>query len=259
METLDRDLYDFPVYYDCLFGSDWKAEFDFLLGAYERHVGGSPRRIFEPACGTGRLLYRLAKAGYQVCGNDLNEKAVDYCNRRFLKHGLEPAAEVGDMCDFRLPRKVDLAFNMINSFRHLPSEQAAEAHLNCVAQALRSRGLYLLGLHLTPSVGQADDEESWSSRRGHLAVNSRMWSMGVDRRKRQERVGMTMDVFTPTRTFRLAQEMNFRTYTWPQMRRLLERVGKFQIAATYDFCYDLDEPIEVGAATQDVVFVLQRL
>ena len=40
------------------------------------------RRLFEPGCGTGRLLVKLAQAGYEVAGNDLNPKAVDYCNAR---------------------------------------------------------------------------------------------------------------------------------------------------------------------------------
>ena len=40
------------------------------------------------------------------------------------------------MTDFRLPEKVDAAFNMINSFRHLQQEEQAEAHLRCVARSL---------------------------------------------------------------------------------------------------------------------------
>ena len=65
------------------------------------------RQGFEPACGTGRLLVKLAAAGYQVAGNDLSRKAVDYCNARLARHGFPAAATVGDMADFRLPRKVD--------------------------------------------------------------------------------------------------------------------------------------------------------
>ena len=80
---------------------------------------GRVRKVFEPACGTGRLLFRLGKAGYQVSGLDLNARAVDYCNRRLERHGLPASVWVGDMIDFRLRSRVDVAFNMINSFRHL--------------------------------------------------------------------------------------------------------------------------------------------
>ena len=36
METIQGHLYDFPKYYDLIFGSDWKAEYDFLLAAFAR-------------------------------------------------------------------------------------------------------------------------------------------------------------------------------------------------------------------------------
>jgi len=165
---------------------------------------------------------------------------------------------VGDMSDFRLRRKADAAFNTINSFRHLPTEQAAENHLRCMAAALAKGGIYVLGFHLTPAEEPACDEEAWSARRGNLAVCSRMWSIALDRRRRQELVGMTVDVYTPTRQFRLAQEMNFRTYTKSQFARLLARVDQFELAKTYDFAYDIDNPIRIGRHTEDVVYVLRK-
>jgi SAM-dependent methyltransferase len=251
-------LYDYPKYYDLVFGSDWKAEFDFLRASFERYLPGRVRHVLEPACGTGRLMVKLAGAGYNVHGFDLNARAVEYCNRRLARHGFAATAFVADMSDFRPPRKFDVAFNLINSFRHLQSEAAAEAHLRCVAAALRPGGLYLLGLHLTPLGQQRCREESWSARRGHLAVNSHMWSISVDPRRRQERLGMTFDVFTPSRYFQLAEEMFFRTYTAEQFARLLARVGKYQVLATYDFAYDINLPLQIGPETEDVVFVMRR-
>jgi len=258
METHTASLYDFPKYYDALFGSDWRAEFRFLEGCFERFSKRAVRRLFEPACGTGRLLYRFAKAGYEVAGNDLNAHAVTYCNRRLERHGFPPTVRVEDMADFRVRRKFDAAFNTINSFRHLPDESAAEAHLHCVADALRTGGLYVLGLHLTPTRGDADDEESWSARRGNLAVLSTLWSIEVDRRRRRERVGMTVDVYTPTRQFRLAEEMIFRTYTAAQMQALLNHVGRFELLETYDFTYDVNRPTPIDAYSQDVIYVLRK-
>lgn len=257
-EILRGHIYDFPTYYDLVYGSDWKAEFAFLEACFERYGRRPTRRLFEPACGTGRLLIRLAEAGYEVAGNDLNRRAVEFCNARFLRRGFPPAAAQGDMADFRLARKVDAAFNMINSFRHLPDERSAESHLRCVVRALAKGGLYLLGLHLTPTVGDPIDREEWSARRGNLAVVSSMWSGAIDRRRRVERVGMTFDVYTPTRHQRIVDEMDYRTYTAPQMRRLLRKVPELEVAATFDFAYEIDRPITVDPATEDVVFVLRK-
>jgi len=258
MEVIHANVYDYPKYYDLLFGSDWKAEFVFLRACFARHARRPVRRLFEPACGTGRLMVRFAAAGYEVSGNDLNAKAIEYCNARLARHGFPPSATLGDMANFRLRRKVDAALNTINSFRHLPSERAAEDHLRCVAAALCTGGLYVLGFHLTPTRGRPCQQESWSARRGNLAVASRMWSMGVDRRRRQERVGMTMDIYTPRRQFRLADEMIFRTYTAGQFRRLLGRIDRLELVETYDFNYDADHPIRIDATTEDVVYVLRK-
>lgn len=253
-----ESLYDYPVYYDVVFGSDWRAEFKFLEGVFRLHGRRPTRSLFEPACGTGRLLVPLAKAGYRVAGNDLNERAVDYCNARLKRRGQKPTAVVGDMADFRLAKPVDAAFNTINSFRHLSTEAQAESHLHCMAAALKPGGIYVLGLHLTPTRGEPINEESWSARRGHLAVNSRMWTVERDTRRRAERVIMQFDIYTPRRQFRLSEDLTFRIYTAAQIRRLLERSAVFDVAETYDFAYDLSTPIEVGPETEDVVFVLRK-
>ncbi|MEQ8847002.1 class I SAM-dependent methyltransferase [Botrimarina sp.] len=271
MEVQSGDLYDYPKYYDLVFGSDWKAELDFLEGGFAEHARlPHVRRLLEPACGTGRLLYRFAKMGYDAAGNDLNEKAVAFCNARLKRHGLRESAVVGDMSDFRLAdfrpveggrgvKPFDAAFNTINSFRHLPNEAAAEAHLACVGSAVRPGGVYVLGLHLTPARGAPEsDEESWSARRGELSVVSHMWSEGVDRRRRVETVGMSFDVYTPTRSFRLVNRSGFRTYTARQMADLIDKAGVWEVAAVYDFAYDLDAPIEIDGRTEDVVYVLRR-
>ncbi len=260
-EVIDAKLYDYPEYYDLLFGSDWKAEFDFLEACFAKHARRPVRRLFEPACGTGRLMVKFAAAGYEISGNDLSCKAIEYCNARLERRGLPPTAAVGDMARFRMPRKVDAAFSTINSFRHVPSEQAAEDHLRCVAAVLAIGGLYVLGFHLTPVTPagrQACDQESWSARRGRLAVLSRMWSISVDRRRRRERVGMTLDVHTPNRRFRLAEEMIFRTYTARQFRCLLNRIVQLELVETYDFNYDVDQPVRIDAKTEDVVYVLRK-
>jgi SAM-dependent methyltransferase len=258
MQHKPVNLYDYPRYYDLVFGSDWKAEFDFLREAFDQFATGQVRRIFEPACGTGRLLFRLGAVGYDVSGLDLNPRAVEYCNKRLLRHGLGTGVFVGDMSDFRLPRKVDAAFNMINSFRHLLSEESARKHLQCMAAALRKGGVYVLGLHLTPTEGVPLAEESWSARRGHLAINTHLETFDLDLKRRAERCTMRMDIYTPKNSFQIVDELVFRTYTRGQLKSLLASVPELEAAAAFDFSYNLDNSIEIEATTQDVVLMLRK-
>jgi SAM-dependent methyltransferase len=256
MDTINGSIYDFPQYYDLLFGADWKSEYHFLLRCFKRHATRTVNRLFEPACGTGRLLVKFSKAEYEISGNDLNPQAVAFCNARLERMELPARVVVGDMADFRLRRKVDAAFNTINSFRHLAGEEKAVAHLRCMAEAIARGGLYVLGLHLTPLHDQQCTEERWSARKGRVKVDSRMWTDRIDRRRRQEWVRMTFDITTPKKRFRLADEFPFRTYTPAQFRGLLAQVPQFEVAETYDFNYS--RPIEVHRQTEDVVWILRR-
>ncbi|MDP7274890.1 MAG: class I SAM-dependent methyltransferase [Planctomycetaceae bacterium] len=257
-EMLDGHLYDYPAYYDLVFGSDCAAELSFLEACFERFTDRVVSRVFEPACGTGRLLYRLARRGYSVSGNDLNPSAIEYCNARFQRAGLPPPAIVGDMADFRLKRKVDAAFNTINSFRHLDTEAAAGRHLCCVGDSLARGGIYLLGLHLTPTHGLRDMGETWTARRGHLGIVSDLQSLAIDLRRRVESFRMTFDIYTPTRHRRIAGIIKYRTYTLAQIRRLVASVPSLEWIESFDFSYDVSRPVVVDEQSEDVVLVLRK-
>jgi SAM-dependent methyltransferase len=258
METIRQSIYDHPKYYDLVFGSDCAAEVKFVIGCGVRFMRRAPQRLFEPACGTGRLLFALAKRGYEVSGLDLNPKAVAFCNARFRRHGRESPAFVADMSDFLLRRRQDIAFNTINSFRHLSSEAAARAHLRCMGKAIRVGGLYLLGVHLTPTEALPSETESWSARRGNLSILTHMWTKQRDPQRRVERFGIRFDVRNPTRSFRIVDELVLRSYTHQQMARLIRSSQCWEVLETYSFGYDLRDPIQVDGSTEDVVYVLRR-
>ena len=258
IETVNESIYDHPKYYDLVFGADCAAEVKFILGCGDLYSTRPVQRLFEPACGTGRLLFALARRGYDVGGLDLNPKAVEFCNQRFARHDMPESAFVADMADFRIQRRYDVAFNTINSFRHLASEAAARAHLVCMGNAVRIGGLYLLGIHLTPSEVPPSETESWSARRGHLSINTHMWTNARDTKKRVERFGIQFDVHRPSGSFRIADELVLRSYTPKQMNRLIDSAGCWETIATYDFGYELDDPIEVDGSSEDVVYVMRR-
>lgn len=258
LPVLDESIYDHPKYYDLVFGADCAAEIKFILGCGKSHMSGKVKRLFEPACGTGRLIQSFAKKGFEVSGLDLNPHAVDFCNARFRRHGLPESAFVADMSDFAVKRKSDIAFNTINSFRHLDSEKAARSHLVCMGNAVRKGGLYLLGVHLTPTDVAPSETESWSATRGHLSINTHMWTVGRDVKNRVERFGIYFDVHRPSESFRIVDELVLRSYTPKQMNTLIAASGCWDVIETYDFAYQLDDPIEVDTTTEDVVYVMRR-
>ena len=259
MKKKKASIYDFPTYYDLVFGSDTASELAFLDGCFDRFVDGPVKRAFEPACGTGRLMYRMAQSkNIEVGGLDLNPKAVEYCNKRMERLKLRGRAILGDMADFEVKKPFDAAFNTINSFRHLQSEAGAVAHLECMAKAVRKGGIYALGLHLTPTRGEPTDEESWSAKRGSLAINTYMWPIEKNSRKRLERFGIRFDVYKPTESFRIEDVLELRSYTLKQFLKLLESVSSWDIADFFDFAYDIECPVLPNACTEDIIVILKR-
>ena len=102
------------------------------------------------------------------------------------------------------------------------------------------------------------DNESWAARRGHLSVLTNMWTESRDPEGRMDRFGIHFDIYTPTKQFRIEDVLAMRSYTWQQFQRMIEHEGSWNIEETFDFRYDIKNPIDVDDTTEDVVFVLRK-
>ena len=255
------NIYDYPNIYDVLFSDLCRSEIRFLIAVFERLNKKRVDTLFEPASGSGRLIYHLAKLGFDTTGLDINPHAVAFCNRRLRRHGFRESAIVGNMASFSLAdlgktKKFDIAFNFVSSFLHLTTETDARRHLQSVADVLKPKGIYLLGLHLKPEGKPHCSQESWSLRRGSLAVKSRLQSLSQDTKKRIEKIEFQIEAETPTKRYSVVDRFPMRTYTAKQFNDLLTAVDQFDIVETYSFDYDISHPIKVTADTEDVVYML---
>ncbi|RMF43581.1 MAG: class I SAM-dependent methyltransferase, partial [Planctomycetota bacterium] len=124
--------------------------------------------------------------------------------------------------------------------------------------AVRPGGIYALGLHLTPTEGEPTDEESWSARRGQLAINTQMWPIDKDPAARIERFGIAFEIYKPTDAFRIEDVLVLRSYTLPQFESLISSVPEWDWTETYDFRYDLRYPAKLGPDCEDIVAILRR-
>src|SRR5690348_2884830 len=87
--------------YDIAFGWDVEEEVDWL---YDRL--GRPRSLFEPGCGSGRMLESFARRGVEVAGIDLSPRMIELARERLGDRG---EVSVADMTDFGLGRTFDSA------------------------------------------------------------------------------------------------------------------------------------------------------
>jgi hypothetical protein len=85
-----------------------------------------------------------------------------------------------------------------------------------------------------------------------------MWTIDRSPRERLETFGMHFDVYTPTRLFRISDELKMRSYTSLQFASLIEKSGRWEIVGTYDFTYDINQPITIDPSSEDVVYILKK-
>ena len=253
------DWYDHPEYYEAIFGTDTEREMDFLLEVGRRYGTGG-KRLLEPACGAGRLVAAAARRGCQVVGYDISEKMLAHARQR-LTPALRRRVRLypSRMETFFRPElegKVDLAFNLVSTFRYLDSEQAALAHLVGTRRLLEPKGVYVLGFHLTDYERKRPEHERWVERLGKDTVVCNTREGLPDRRLRRSTMRNRLRITGPGKDLLIETHWYFRTYDLAQVRRLFRRAG-LRVLAVYDFGYQVEAPRKRGELRLDSIFVLQ--
>ena len=257
----ELDWYDTPRYYDLIFDEDTELEAAFLEAMLERHGQTRPRtrrRIYEPACGSGRLVEAMARRGFGVTGSDLSKPMLDYTRARLRRAGLRAVLAQGDMASYVPRGTFELAHCLVSTFKYLLTEDAAREHLESVAASLMPGGIYVLGFHLTEYERTRKSRERWVARDGATKVTCTIQGWPADRRRRVEDVRSRLVVEQGADAWRSETRWQFRTYGPGQVRRLLRSVPALDHVATYDFRYDPNEPCEFGVDQEDTILILRR-
>ncbi|MDY7228587.1 class I SAM-dependent methyltransferase [Hyalangium rubrum] len=253
------DWYTHPKYYEAIFGTDTEKEMDFLLAVNER-LGTGGSLLLEPACGAGRLVEEAARRGMKVVGYDISEPMLEHARRR-LKPAWRRRVRLfqSRMESFSAPEvqgQVDLAFNLVSTFRYLDSEKAARDHLESTRRLLKPEGLYVLGFHLTEYTRDTFERERWVGRVGRDTVICNTREGLPDRRLRRSPMRNRLRIRGPGKDMLVETDWFFRTYDLAQARRLFRSAG-LRVRAMYDFDYRLDSPVGRGSNRLDRIFVLQ--
>ncbi len=254
----DQDWYKTPLHYDVLYESFTEQEAEFLAAAWQRYSPAKTRRVLEPACGSGRLLEALGRRGFDLCGFDGEPAMVRFARARLAELDLAARLSVGRMEQFRVRRRVELAYCTVSSFKYLLRERDARSHLACVAEALVVGGVYVLGFHLTDYDDLSEDTERWRGRRGDLRVTCTVRSKPPSRRRRRERLTSKLVAHDRGCVTRSHTSWEFRTYDVRQFERLVASVPALECIATHDFDYDIDRTRSIHETRLDAVVVLRK-
>jgi SAM-dependent methyltransferase len=250
--------YDHPEWYEAGFLKETPSEARFLEDVFRKYVPFPVERILEAGCGSGRLVREMARRGYAVTGMDLNQPALDYCEKSLKKLGCRAVLSKQDMTSFHFDQPFDAAFNAINTFRHLETESAAVSHIKCIAKHLRPGGVFVLSLHIVPSDGELWGTESWSVRTPEYNIKYSLSVQSVDLEKRLETLKMTMKVEIGDDVKKLTDLLRLRLYDVEQLKELLAKIKSLELVGVYDFWFDISDPCRLSKKSCDVVLVLRK-
>jgi SAM-dependent methyltransferase len=124
--------------------------FDADLPFYLSLAGVADGPILEVACGTGRVLIPLVRAGFEVTGLDGSPHMLDVVREKLAAAGTEVTARArlieGDMRAFVIDAQFDLALLPARSFAYLVARSDQLAALQTIARHVRPGGLFVLDL-----------------------------------------------------------------------------------------------------------------
>jgi SAM-dependent methyltransferase len=147
----------FAEFYDHVLPYRLRDDVPFFVTEAQR-CGGP---VLEVACGTGRVLVPVARAGVQIAGLDLSPGMLDVCRRALEREPPEVRERVelheADMRDFDLGRRFPLVTVPFRGFQHLLTTTDQRAALQTIRRHLAENGRLILDL-FNPSIPFLGDE-----------------------------------------------------------------------------------------------------
>jgi SAM-dependent methyltransferase len=167
-----QTIYDHPHYYDVLFGFDRSKEADFYHRAFLRAGVAADERVLEVAAGPARVGRLLARRGWSVTALDRSPAMLALARDAAASEGARLETRCADMTSFESAAEFAAACNPLSSFRLLPGDREADAHLRCMARALRPGGVYVLDLAFIEKDGDPvrTTGDSWEMTEGDVTV-----------------------------------------------------------------------------------------
>ncbi|MDX2131100.1 MAG: class I SAM-dependent methyltransferase [Planctomycetota bacterium] len=181
-----EDFYSIPRLYDILHAPGTMSDVRVLRRLRRAHVPRheGPDVWLEPGCGTGRYLRAAARLKVRGIGFDSEPKMVAFARRTARDAGVCQsqtgegdggvrifAARMEDFASGRRLPPVTMAFNLINTIRHLTSDRAMVEHLRSVGGVLRPGGVYVVGISLCAYGLESITEDVWKGSRDGVRVS----------------------------------------------------------------------------------------
>ncbi|WP_209122966.1 class I SAM-dependent methyltransferase [Alkalihalobacillus sp. BA299] len=200
------------------------------------------RELLDVGCGTGELMLRLAKAGYDVTGVDLSSDMLMVASEKLEAAKLNASFYEQDMRRLEGLGPFDAILTYCDSLNYLASPEEVQMAFSSFYQALKGEGLLLFDVHScfkmdTVFAGQvfADDEENVSY----------IWKAFEGERPHSVEHDLTFFVRNEDKSYSRYEEFHQqRTYPIEQYNQWLIEAGFTIVNISADFGQELSEESE---------------
>lgn len=130
------------VYYDKLNETLQKDDIQF----YKSIISDDINDVCEIACGTGRILYSLAKSGRNLTGIDISTEMLEIAMNKKKELGIDAKLICDDMCSLRKHGMFSVIICGYNSFQHICEEDNVYNFFYGIRDNLKKEGMFVLGV-----------------------------------------------------------------------------------------------------------------
>jgi SAM-dependent methyltransferase len=264
MTTDHPDTYEILApHYDAAYAALNRSAVDLPFYLVLAKQSGGP--VLEIACGTGRILLEIARAGIPIDGVDSSRAMLRILKASLAREapGVHRGATIhhGDMRTFRLNKKFPLAIIPFRPMQHMHTVEDQLAALKTAAAHLQENGRLAFDVFypkfelITSGIGEEKLELEWPIGTAPGQV--------VRRYFRRDFVDKIQQVFTGTFIFRTydgeklvreeTESVRLSYYTYPHLRALFLLAGLEPVEEYGSFA---KAPLDNSAT--EMIFVLRK-
>jgi len=136
----------FAKYYDLLGWSEFSELIYPMILKFFSKLDKTPSDFLDLACGTGVLAHMLAGHKIKITGIDISPQMIREAQAKKSSGEFKPGFVIGDITDFNLGRKYEMAGCFFDSINHLKSPAAIKKAFQCASKHLQPGGWFLFDL-----------------------------------------------------------------------------------------------------------------
>lgn len=231
--------------YDCVMrGVPYKKWARYIVKLIRKFCPNA-RRIFEIACGTGTLLALLKKCGFIIDGMDFSAAMINKAREKIKAKDVK--FFVGDMSNFKVDEKYDVALCLYDSVNYLDSIEKFEGLFKSVEALLYDWGIFIFDISTEHNSIQNSRLMNLSGECFGIKYIRRSYYL------RDERVHINefeIEMNGEKYFERHAQKI----YRISEIKDVIERNGLFEVVA----CFDGFSFLEGGEQSERVHFILKK-